>query len=96
MIGKLFASVPVSSSKYVYDLLDMKLLMYLPFCTLMEPGIFVTASDDVEPFLIEEEDFNRIKLELAKKDKKDEPFLCALAHPSTLQVYIIFPKYLAT
>lgn len=36
-----------------WDMLDVKLSMYLPFIPLMQPGIFVTASDDLELFVLD-------------------------------------------
>ena len=29
-------------------MLDLKLALYLPFLEAMEPGVFITASDDIE------------------------------------------------
>jgi hypothetical protein len=34
-------------------MLDLKLAMYLPFLEIMQPGVFITASDDIEVFSID-------------------------------------------
>ena len=34
-------------------MLDFKLALYLPFLECMEPGVFITASDDIEVFNID-------------------------------------------
>lgn len=35
----------------MYQMLDMKLAMYIPFIRKMQPGVFVTCADDIEVFL---------------------------------------------
>lgn len=32
------------------QMLDLKLAMYLPFCQLLQPGVFVTCADDIETY----------------------------------------------
>jgi hypothetical protein len=34
-------------------MLDLKLALFLPFLEVMEPGVFITASDDIEVFNID-------------------------------------------
>ncbi|GAU99024.1 hypothetical protein RvY_10085-1 [Ramazzottius varieornatus] len=52
VLGKLFMPLPVGFGGD-WDMLDLKLSMYLPFIPLMQPGIFVTASDDLELFVLD-------------------------------------------
>jgi hypothetical protein len=35
------------------QMLDLKLALYLPFLEIMQPGVFITASDDIEVFNID-------------------------------------------
>jgi hypothetical protein len=35
-------------------MLDLKLALYLPFLEIMQPGVFITASDDIEVFNIDQ------------------------------------------
>ena len=35
------------------QLLDLKLALFLPFLAVMQPGVFITASDDIEVFNID-------------------------------------------
>jgi hypothetical protein len=34
-------------------MLDLKLALYLPFLEIIQPGVFITASDDIEVFNID-------------------------------------------
>ncbi len=34
-------------------MLDLKLAVFLPFLEIMQPGVFITASDDIEVFNID-------------------------------------------
>ncbi|GAB6019458.1 hypothetical protein CHUAL_001037 [Chamberlinius hualienensis] len=47
-LGKLSLNLP--SDEFQFDMLDLKLAMYLPFVERMKPGVFVTCSDDVETY----------------------------------------------
>lgn len=69
-------------------MLDMKLLLYLPFLDFMSGGgMFITASDDLEAFYISGEACDDIKAAMAAyNERPEEPFLCSLAHPSTLGI----------
>ena len=84
--SKIFSPMPVDSSSSSYDMLDMKMLMYLPFCDVMTPGtMFVTASDDLEGYNIEPDDLERIRADFARIGL-GEAALISLAHPSSLAV----------
>ncbi|OQV18528.1 Fucose-1-phosphate guanylyltransferase [Hypsibius exemplaris] len=78
VLGKLFMPLPIGGS-CGYDMLDIKLALYLPFLPLMPPGIFLTASDDIELF-----DINTVKL-LASSFPIPSGFV-ALGHPSTIEI----------
>ena len=58
-------------------MLDVKLAMYLPFIPLMQPGIFVTASDDLELFVLESS---------PSKPLTSPSGFVALGHPSSLHI----------
>lgn len=82
ILGKIFAAVPCGNP--MYQMLDVKLAMYLPFLPKMPPGVFICCADD---FLV---------YSIAKKTGSDEEKqsswefsntgFTALAHPSTLAV----------
>jgi len=75
--GKIFSPLPIHTGKGgPYQMLDLKLAMYLPFMEIMEPGVFITASDDIEVF-------NMDKVEI--EERKGES-ITALAHPSSLYI----------
>jgi len=75
--GKIFSPLPIHTGKGgPYQMLDLKLAMYLPFMEIMEPGVFITASDDIEVFNID-------KLE---KEGRNGESITALAHPSSLYI----------
>ncbi len=61
--------------------------MYLPMLALMRPGdVFFTACDDLESFYVDlDQDMTEISREFQERPE-GEPFLCSLAHPSTLAV----------
>jgi fucose-1-phosphate guanylyltransferase len=47
--GKIFSPLPIRTAGGApFQMLDLKLALYLPFLAAMEPGVFVTASDDIE------------------------------------------------
>ena len=75
--GKIFSPLPIHTGKGgPYQMLDLKLAMYLPFMEIMEPGVFITASDDIEVYNIDN---------LNYKNKNKES-ITALAHPSCLYI----------
>ena len=45
-----FSPLPIVSSGPPYQMLDLKLALYLPFLKAMEPGVFIAASDTIEVF----------------------------------------------
>lgn len=60
----------------IYQMLELKLAMYVDFPSQMKPGILVTCADDIELYSIAEE----------QTVKFDKPGFTALAHPSPLSV----------
>eukprot|EP00090_Calanus_glacialis_P037997 TRINITY_DN6610_c0_g1_i8.p1 TRINITY_DN6610_c0_g1~~TRINITY_DN6610_c0_g1_i8.p1 ORF type:complete len:574 (+),score=116.90 TRINITY_DN6610_c0_g1_i8:200-1921(+) len=75
--GKIFSPLPIHTGKGgPYQMLDLKLAMYLPFIEIMVPGVFITCSDDIEVFNIDN---------LRHEGKKGES-ITALAHPSSLYI----------
>ena len=46
----LSSPLPIVSSGPPYQMLDLKLALYLPFLNVMEPGVFIAASDTIEVF----------------------------------------------
>jgi len=74
--GKIFSPLPIHTGKGgLYQMLDLKLAMYLPFMEMMEPGVFITASDDIEVF-------NMDSLQCGGTGET----ITALAHPSSLYI----------
>jgi len=75
--GKIFSPLPISTGEGLpYQMLDLKLAMYLPFLTAMEPGVFITASDDIEVF--------SLSSQVCPGGKGET--ITALAHPSSLYI----------
>lgn len=80
VIGKIFAPVPCQElivGMSIPQMLDLKLAMYLPFCQLLQPGVFVTCADDIETYCHDAE-----KLDIKTLQAAD---VVALAHPSDIQ-----------
>lgn len=73
-LGKIFTALPFGSP--IYQMLELKLAMYIDFPSHMNPGILVTCADDIELYSIGESEFIRF----------DKPGFTALAHPSSLTV----------
>ena len=59
-------------------MLDLKLALYLPFLALMQPGLFVTASDDIEVYNMDPAPGPGAPVAGAA--------VTALAHPSSLYI----------
>ena len=76
--GKIFSPLPVEATTGgCYQMLDLKLAMYLPFLNMMEAGVFVTASDDIEVYSMDEHmDLSEVRGEC----------VTALAHPSSMYI----------
>ncbi|XP_038125619.1 fucose-1-phosphate guanylyltransferase [Cyprinodon tularosa] len=73
-LGKILMPLPLGDP--IYQMLELKLAMYVDFPSNMRPGVLVTCADDIELYSIAEEDTVRF----------DKPGFTALAHPSPLSV----------
>ncbi|NWW47958.1 FPGT guanylyltransferase, partial [Pedionomus torquatus] len=73
-LGKIFTALPFGDP--VYQMLELKLAMYIDFPSHMQPGVLVTCSDDIELY----------STGLAETLAFDKPGFTALAHPSDLTV----------
>ncbi|XP_076446664.1 fucose-1-phosphate guanylyltransferase-like [Babylonia areolata] len=74
ILGKVFAAIP--HGEPLYQMLDLKLAMYLPLIPHLPPGVFLVCADD---FLV---------YDLGQDDNWAIPStgVTALAHPSTMEV----------
>ncbi|XP_067892668.1 fucose-1-phosphate guanylyltransferase [Heterodontus francisci] len=73
-LGKIFTALPLGDP--VYQMLELKLAMYIDFPAHMKPGVLVTCADDIELYSVDDTDaicFNK-------------PGFTALAHPSSLSI----------
>ncbi|XP_064285322.1 fucose-1-phosphate guanylyltransferase [Passer domesticus] len=73
-LGKIFTALPLGDP--VYQMLELKLAMYIDFPRHMKPGVLVTCSDDIELYSTGVTDTITF----------DKPGFTALAHPSDLAV----------
>ncbi|NXP03258.1 FPGT guanylyltransferase, partial [Thinocorus orbignyianus] len=73
-LGKIFTALPFGDP--VYQMLELKLAMYIDFPSHMEPGVLLTCSDDIE--LYSAGPTGAVAF--------DKPGFTALAHPSDLTV----------
>ncbi|XP_038572026.1 fucose-1-phosphate guanylyltransferase-like [Micropterus salmoides] len=73
-LGKIFTAMPLGDP--LYQMLELKLAMYVDFPSQMKPGVLVTCADDIELYSIAEDESVRF----------DKPGFTALAHPSPLSV----------
>ncbi|NXI99997.1 FPGT guanylyltransferase, partial [Psophia crepitans] len=73
-LGKIFTALPFGDP--VYQMLELKLAMYIDFPSHMKPGILVTCSDDIELY----------STGVTETVTFDKPGFTALAHPSDLTV----------
>ncbi|XP_068963418.1 fucose-1-phosphate guanylyltransferase [Petaurus breviceps papuanus] len=73
-LGKIFTALPLGYP--VYQMLELKLAMYIDFPSHMSPGILVTCADDIELYSVRETEILRF----------DKPGFTALAHPSDLVI----------
>ncbi|XP_038601013.1 fucose-1-phosphate guanylyltransferase [Tachyglossus aculeatus] len=73
-LGKIFTALPLGDP--IFQMLELKLAMYIDFPAHMNPGILVTCADDIELY-------DTGKTEFIKFDK---PGFTALAHPSDLGI----------
>ncbi|NXI66126.1 FPGT guanylyltransferase, partial [Anseranas semipalmata] len=73
-LGKIFTALPFGDP--VYQMLELKLAMYIDFPSHMKPGILITCSDDIELY----------STGVTETITFDRPGFTALAHPSDLTV----------
>ncbi|CAL8307714.1 unnamed protein product [Lota lota] len=73
-LGKIFTALPLGEP--LYQMLELKLAMYVDFPSQMHPGLLVTCADDIEIYSISEDESVRF----------DKPGFTALAHPSPLSI----------
>uniref|UniRef100_UPI00398EC630 fucose-1-phosphate guanylyltransferase n=1 Tax=Pristiophorus japonicus TaxID=55135 RepID=UPI00398EC630 len=73
-LGKIFTALPLGDP--VYQMLELKLAMYIDFPGRMKPGVLVTCADDIELYSVGETEAICF----------DRPGFTALAHPSSLSV----------
>ncbi|NWI87382.1 FPGT guanylyltransferase, partial [Pitta sordida] len=73
-LGKIFMALPLGDP--VYQMLELKLAMYIDLPRHMKPGILVTCSDDIELY----------STGVTETILLDKPGFTALAHPSDLAV----------
>lgn len=73
-LGKIFTAVPLGEP--LYQMLELKLAMYVDFPLHMKPGVLVTCADDIEIYTTE----------VGDSIKFERPGFTALAHPSPLSI----------
>ncbi|NXO01663.1 FPGT guanylyltransferase, partial [Rhinopomastus cyanomelas] len=69
-LGKIFTALPLGDP--IYQMLELKLAMYIDFPSHMKPGILVTCADDIELY----------STGVTETITFDKPGFTALAHPS--------------
>ena len=85
VLGKVFSPVPIGNP--LYQMLDVKLAMYMPLIPKMGPGIFVTCADDFLVYNLGEDWNQHDDLQFSQTG------FTALAHPSTLKVGTVHGVY---
>ncbi|NWT17457.1 FPGT guanylyltransferase, partial [Vireo altiloquus] len=73
-LGKIFTALPLGDP--IFQMLELKLAMYIDFPRHMKPGVLVTCSDDIELY----------STGATETITFDKPGFTALAHPSDLAV----------
>ncbi|XP_026160692.1 fucose-1-phosphate guanylyltransferase [Mastacembelus armatus] len=73
-LGKIFTAMPLGDP--LYQMLELKLAIYVDFPSAMKPGTLVTCADDIELYSTAEDEMVRF----------DKPGFTALAHPSPLSI----------
>ncbi|XP_055470325.1 fucose-1-phosphate guanylyltransferase [Psammomys obesus] len=73
-LGKIFTAFPLGEP--IYQMLELKLAMYMDFPSHMRPGVLVTCADDIEVYSVGDSEYIAF----------DQPGFTALAHPSSLAV----------
>ncbi|XP_053549324.1 fucose-1-phosphate guanylyltransferase [Bombina bombina] len=72
-LGKIFTALPLGDP--IYQMLELKLAIYIDFPTNMNPGVLITCADDIELYSSGDSEV-----------KFDRSGITALAHPSTLAI----------
>ncbi|KAM8934256.1 fucose-1-phosphate guanylyltransferase [Pelodytes ibericus] len=72
-LGKIFTAMPLGNP--IYQMLELKLALYIDFPANMNPGIVITCADDIELYSSGD---NQVKF--------DQSGITALAHPSSLSI----------
>ncbi|XP_077984861.1 fucose-1-phosphate guanylyltransferase-like [Glandiceps talaboti] len=75
VLGKIFTALPIGDP--IYQMLDLKLAMYIDLPSRMNPGVFVTCADDIELY-----DIRGDELEWSFQ----QTGFTALAHPSPIEI----------
>ncbi|XP_051964663.1 fucose-1-phosphate guanylyltransferase-like [Xyrauchen texanus] len=73
-LGKIFTALPLGNP--LYQMLELKLAMYVDFPAHMKPGMLVTCADDIELYSVPDQENVAF----------DKTGFTALAHPSTLSI----------
>lgn len=73
-LGKIFTAIPLGEP--LYQMLELKLAIYVDFPSEMKPGVLVTCADDIELYSTAEDEIVRF----------DKPGFTAIAHPSPLSI----------
>ncbi|KAJ0032373.1 hypothetical protein NQD34_002454 [Periophthalmus magnuspinnatus] len=73
-LGKIFTVLPLGNP--LYQMLELKMAMYVDFPSHMRPGVLVTCADDIELYSIAEDQCISF----------DKPGFTALGHPSSLSI----------
>ncbi|XP_030061456.1 fucose-1-phosphate guanylyltransferase [Microcaecilia unicolor] len=72
-LGKIFTALPLGDP--IYQMLELKLAIYIDFPSHMAPGVLITCADDIELYSSGTEHL-----------RFDKPGITALAHPSSLTI----------
>ncbi|CAH2316122.1 fucose-1-phosphate guanylyltransferase [Pelobates cultripes] len=72
-LGKIFTAMPLGNP--IYQMLELKLAIYIDFPTNMNPGVVITCADDIELYSSGD-----------SQVKFDRSGIIALAHPSSLSI----------
>ena len=88
LIFRLCSPLPIVSRGPPYQMLDLKLALYLPFLRVMEPGVFIAASDTIEVDFLKKSGYSNNHpqtycLSPTMEGGQGET-ITALAHPSSL------------
>lgn len=73
LLGKIFTALPLGNP--IYQMIELKLAMYIEFPQRMRPGVFVSSADCLELYELEGEDWNF-----------NHSGVTSLAHPSPIEL----------